>query len=66
MPNSNHKGDVPRFSVIIAVFDDWGPLDACLRSLSEQTDFRDFEVIVVDDGSENPAPDSIRKWAKYY
>ncbi len=66
MPNSNHKGDVPRFSVIIAVFDDWGPLDACLRSLSEQTDFRDFEVIVVDDGSEHPAPDSIRRWAECY
>jgi glycosyltransferase involved in cell wall biosynthesis len=66
MPDSNHNGDVPRFSVIIAVFNDWGPLDACLRSLSEQTNFRDFEVIVVDDGSEHPAPDSIRRWSECY
>ena len=66
MPNSDHNGGVPRFSVIIAVFNDWVPLDACLRSLSEQTNFRDFEVIIVDDGSEHPAPDSIRRWAECY
>lgn len=66
MHNSTHHGDVPRFSIIIAAFNDWGPLDACLRSLSEQTDFHDFEVIVVDDGSEHPAPDSISKWGASY
>jgi len=40
----------PRISVIIPVFNDNGALAACLESLKQQT-FRDFEVIIVDDGS---------------
>src|SRR5579872_7105555 len=53
----------PAFSVVIAIYNDWEPLDRCLRSLSEQTNSPTFEVIVVDDGSHQPAPSHIRNWA---
>jgi glycosyltransferase involved in cell wall biosynthesis len=50
----------PEFSIIIAVYNDWGPLDRCLESLREQLDAPPFEVIVVDDGSTDATPDFIR------
>lgn len=40
----------PRFSVVIPVFNRVQQLGECLRSVENQT-FRDFETIVVDDGS---------------
>jgi glycosyltransferase involved in cell wall biosynthesis len=43
----------PRISVIIPVFNDNGALSECLTSLKKQT-FRDFETIIVDDGSGVP------------
>lgn len=43
----------PKVSVIIPVFNHGRELEACLASLDAQT-FRDFEVIVVDDGSNEP------------
>jgi glycosyltransferase involved in cell wall biosynthesis len=49
-------------SIIIAVYNDWTALDECLHSLSERADGRDFEVIVVDDGSDEIAPEAIRQW----
>jgi len=49
----------PQYSIIIAVYNDWGPLEQCLLSLERQTNAPDFEVIVVDDGSKQPAPDII-------
>jgi len=49
---------MPRFSVIIAVYNDWTALDSCLHSLMQQTEGADFEVIVVDDGSNQAAPES--------
>lgn len=52
----------PLFSIVIAVCNDWGPLEQCLRSLHEQTNPPRFEVIVVDDGSEETAPESICQW----
>ncbi|MGB6802514.1 MAG: glycosyltransferase family A protein, partial [Candidatus Sulfotelmatobacter sp.] len=51
---------VPEFSIIIAVYNDWGLLNQCLESLHTQIDTPTFEVIVVDDGSTDPAPESIR------
>ena len=54
------------FSVIIAVYNDWLPLDSCLRSLSEQAPGPSFEVIVVDDGSDKESPESILKWKQFY
>jgi glycosyltransferase involved in cell wall biosynthesis len=56
----------PTLSVIIGVYNDWAPLDHCLRTLSQQTDPPVFEVIVVDDGSAESAPESIRQWARAY
>jgi glycosyltransferase involved in cell wall biosynthesis len=52
----------PQFSVIIAVYNDWAPLDQCLRSLAQQAKAPAFEVIVVDDGSDQPAPEFIQNW----
>ena len=53
-------------SVIIGVYNDWAPLDQCLGTLAQQTDSPAFEVIVVDDGSPESAPESIRQWARAY
>jgi glycosyltransferase involved in cell wall biosynthesis len=55
----------PLFSVIIGAYNDWTPLDNCLASLAEQTG-PTFEVIVVDDGSNEPAPEFIRRWERSY
>ena len=54
------------FSVIIAVFNDWVALDRCLRSLAEQKNAPRFEVIIVDDGSREAAPEFIRHWILSY
>jgi glycosyltransferase involved in cell wall biosynthesis len=51
---------MPHFSVIIAVYNDWGALDYCLRALGRQENAPSFEVIVVDDGSDASAPESLR------
>lgn len=55
-----------QFSVVIAVHDDWESLEGCLQSLAEQIDGPGFEVIVVDDGSRETAPESVRQWSKRY
>lgn len=56
----------PLISIIIAVYNDWKSLEGCLRSLTEQKDGTKFEVIVADDGSDEPAPESIREWETKY
>jgi len=56
----------PLFSIVIAVYNGWFPLDQCLRSLQEQTNGPTFEVIVVDDGSRKTAPEFIRRWLHFY
>jgi glycosyltransferase involved in cell wall biosynthesis len=56
----------PLFSIVIAVCNDWTPLDQCLQSLARQTGGPSFEVIVVDDGSSEAAPDFIRRWTECY
>lgn len=62
-PTSN----VPReFSLIIGVWNDWVSLENCLQSLVEQTQAPPFEVIIVDDGSENPAPEVIRQYVRFF
>jgi glycosyltransferase involved in cell wall biosynthesis len=59
-PDSLPAG-TPAFSVIIAVYNDWGSLERCLRSLDRQMSAPSFEVVIVDDGSIAGAPDSIGK-----
>ena len=56
----------PLFSIVIAVCNDWAPLDRCLGSLAQQIGGPNFEVIVVDDGSSEAAPDFIRRWTECY
>jgi glycosyltransferase involved in cell wall biosynthesis len=48
-------------SIIIAVYNDWAVLEECLQSIAQQRTERDFEVIVVDDGSTDPIPEAIRQ-----
>ena len=52
----------PLFSIIIGAFNDWVPLNACLGSLARQTGSVRFEVIVVDDGSQETTPKYIEEW----
>jgi glycosyltransferase involved in cell wall biosynthesis len=53
---------MPLFSILIAVYNDWTALDLCLQSVSQQADGQSFEVIVVDDGSDDETPEEIRRW----
>ena len=56
----------PLFSVIVPVYNAWGLIDDCLSSISRQTNPPAFEVVVVDDGSPEGAPESIRGWTRHY
>lgn len=58
--------NTPLFSIVIGVYDDWASLDRCLQSLVEETSGPSFEVIVVDDGGENRAPELILRWSQFY
>ncbi|MBR0149257.1 MAG: glycosyltransferase family 2 protein [Lachnospiraceae bacterium] len=53
----------PRFSILIPVFNQVGKMDACIESVKAQT-FRDFEVILVDDGSTDGSDEMLKKFAK--
>ena len=50
----------PPFSIVIPVYNDWIPLERCLDSLTRQTNAPSFEVIVVDDGSDQATPAFVR------
>ena len=56
----------PLFSVVIPAYNDWAALDGCLRSLAQQEKAPSFEVLVVDDGSREPAPPLIHRWTGYF
>ena len=47
---------MPRLSVVVPIYDVELFLDDCLDSLQAQT-YRDFEVVMVDDGSHDRSPD---------
>jgi glycosyltransferase involved in cell wall biosynthesis len=53
------SGRSPQLSLVIAAYNDWVALEACLASVASQRNPPDFEVIVVDDGSATPAPVAI-------
>jgi hypothetical protein len=57
MPNS---APTPHFSIVIAAYNDWGPLEKCLQALDQQIDSPEYDVIIVDDGSAQTAPDCLR------
>jgi len=52
----------PRVSVLLPVFDAEATLSACLRSVQRQTE-RDFECVVVDDGSRDASLACARRFA---
>ncbi len=60
--NCQRKEEIP-ISVIIPVYNvaDW--LDVCIESVVKQT-FAEFEVILVDDGSDDGSQDKGRQWAQ--
>lgn len=53
---------MPRFSVIVPVYNRVEEINDLLESLSAQT-CRDFEVIIVEDGSTEPCGDLVRSFA---
>ena len=59
-----------KYSVIVPVYNRVDEVDELLRSLSEQT-MKDFEVIIVEDGSTIPCGDAVERYrscldVKYY
>lgn len=53
---------MPRFSVIIPVYNRSGEVEDLLQSLANQTN-RDFEVIIVEDGSSEPCREVVDRYA---
>ncbi len=67
MPSSAYNpAQTPLFSVLITVYNDWGTLEKCLQAIGDQVDPPSFEVVVVDDGSTDEAPESVRAWQNNY
>ena len=54
---------VPRVSVLIPVYNAAKTLEETLESIAAQS-FADFEVVVVDDGSEDGSGEVLRAWEK--
>lgn len=53
----------PRISVIVPIYNVEKYIDACLRSIQNQT-FRDFEVILVNDGTPDNSMEIARKYVE--
>ena len=51
-----------QFSIIIPIYNDWASLHGCLDSVAAQAGTPRLQVILVDDGSRTPAPESIRRF----
>lgn len=66
LANGTNSAQIPLFSILITVYDDWEALSECLRAIEEQIDPPPFEVIVVDDGSKEPAPEVVLVWENRY
>ena len=58
-----HTTLTPRVSVVIPAFNRARAIGAALRSVQEQT-IRDWEVLVVDDGSADGTADVVNDWVK--
>lgn len=52
--------DKPRFSVIVPVYNRIGEVEDLMASLEAQTS-KDFEVVIVEDGSTEPCEDAVRR-----
>lgn len=53
---------MPKYSVIVPVYNRIDEVDDLLKSLAEQT-MRDFEVIIVEDGSTAPCEEAVKRYA---
>lgn len=53
---------MPKYSVIVPVYNRIDEVDDLLRSLTEQS-WKDFEVIIVEDGSTMPCESTVEKYA---
>ena len=53
---------MPRFSVIVPVYNRIDEVDDLLRSLAVQS-CRDFEVVIVEDGSTEPCEEAVNRYA---
>ena len=63
LPLAHARTVTPRVSVLLPVSNARPFLKACLTSLQRQT-FDDFEVIAVDDGSDDGSGELLESWAK--
>lgn len=46
---------VPLVSLVIPTRNEFGPIRRCIRSIIDKTTYRNFEIIIVDNGSADPA-----------
>lgn len=59
----NNKEEAPRVSIIILNWNGWKDTIECLESVYQIT-YPNYDVIVVDNGSENDSLDQIRKYCR--
>lgn len=52
---------MPRFSIIVPVYNRIDEVDDLLKSLTEQTN-KDFEIVLVEDGSSQPCESAVNKY----
>ncbi len=55
---------MPRFSIIVPVYNRIDEVDDLLKSLTEQTN-KDFEIVLVEDGSSMPCEEAVNKYKEY-
>lgn len=58
-PIENSQGESPFFSILILCWNSNAYIHKCLQAVNEQT-FKDFEVVLVDNGSRDPIPPNIK------
>src|SRR5580692_2224840 len=59
-----NMSEVPQISIIIAAYNDWNALRDCLQSIADQERPPRFEVLVIDDGSDQLVPETILRESK--
>ena len=52
---------MPKFSIVIPVYNVENYIGKCLESIKNQT-FKDYEIIVVDDGSNDNSMKIVKKY----
>jgi len=56
-------GTSPKVSVVMSVYNEAEYISTAIESILEQT-FRDFEFLIIDDGSTDKTPEIIKSYAK--